>query len=129
MVRVAVGLVLLGVVSAFAVSCSSTTTESSGGETNWLATCTTDADCKGVASCLCGLCTKGCTDDTTCIGVGSSVCVRSSSPSFAAICGVNTVVAKGICADPTLAEGGADAAAHAFDGSVARPEHLEDGGT
>jgi hypothetical protein len=118
MVRVVLGLGLLGVVGAFAASC--TPAEPSIAEANWLAACDGDSDCKGVASCFCGVCTKECTGDATCIGVGTSVCVRSASPSLIAICGENTGVVSGICLEVSPFDAGTDGAGHLGDGSALR---------
>src|SRR5262245_38235026 len=49
-----------------------------GGETNWLATCSTDSDCS-VGSCLCNVCTISCAENAACSdGPPDSSCVAQS---------------------------------------------------
>ena len=57
--------------------------QSAGGETNWLAMCTSNAECVAGAECLCGVCTKECTDDTACNG---ATCTRSGTEAFLDAC-------------------------------------------
>jgi len=67
---------LLGVVGA----CTRQTMQRGGSETNWLAVCSTNADCD-VGRCFCGVCSATCDDAASCpAGSGLDVCAVKSSP-------------------------------------------------
>src|SRR5258706_5953642 len=63
---------LLGVAFALASACS---TELSNKNTNWLALCSSSADC-GDADCSCGICTKACEAEADCAG-SNATCAAS----------------------------------------------------
>jgi hypothetical protein len=90
---------LLGVLF-FAFSCERATSEPTGGETHFLARCSSSSSsCGSELSCLCGVCTLACTDRAACQGLPAAACVASSSglescaePESAGHCDVACVV-------------------------------------
>jgi hypothetical protein len=81
---------------ALHAGCSSRTVDGhTGGETNWLATCSDGTGCTGGATCLCGVCTVACDADAACSTVAGSACAKKGSDAFAAACG--TAAGAGVC--------------------------------
>jgi beta-glucanase (GH16 family) len=75
------------------------TTETGGGETNWLRACTTAADCHA-SDCVCGSCTRACSDSASCSeGPPGTTCAVAGSSALAAMCGASPLPA-GACLPP-----------------------------
>jgi beta-glucanase (GH16 family) len=75
------------------------TTETGGGETNWLRACTTPADCHS-SDCICGSCTLACSDSASCsAGPPGSTCAVTGSSALTAMCGAAPLPA-GACLPP-----------------------------
>lgn len=53
--------------------------------TNWLRTCSSDAEC-GELSCVCGRCSRSCTDDAACSAAPGYTCFRSTEEGPLASC-------------------------------------------
>lgn len=57
--------------------------EPTGGETHFLARCTSGSTCGGGLSCLCGVCTRACDARAECQSLSDAACVASSSEACA----------------------------------------------
>jgi len=68
-----------------------------GSNTNWLRVCTTDAECRSGASCLCGVCTAPCSD--TCSELPDATCAGPGSGNWRAVCGDAAAASEtdGVC--------------------------------
>ncbi len=89
--------IIVGIVLGVVAACADTSGGGGESETNWLKTCTTDADCT-VGSCLCGVCTKACTPGGSCTnGPPESECVASAS---ATECSGFSSPPSGVCLPP-----------------------------
>lgn len=88
---VACGAVWLG------SACSAQVSSGKGSETNWLAGCASDDDCR-VGRCVCGVCTLPCDSSSKCPG-GSQpdTCAVSGSSAFSALCGAPVTGTSGVC--------------------------------
>ena len=106
-------LPLLLAALAFPPACSA---ETSNKTTNWLVTCSTDADCGG-ASCICGICTESCTAADTCAASGG-LC----GDSFAATTQCSGQVNAGICMAACAQESDCDAGQTCVAGACVRRE-------
>ena len=76
------------------------TVRSTDGNTSWLETCTTSADCDGL-DCECGVCTRSCTTSTACT---DRTCAKPGSRAFEATCG-GGASRVGVCLPPCGAKG------------------------
>jgi O-glycosyl hydrolase len=68
-------------------------------QTNWLKSCTYDADC-GAYSCVCNVCTLPCSSDDACADAPGSVCVAADDPGAVAVCGGSSAPGSGMCLPP-----------------------------
>lgn len=94
--------IIVATVFGIFAACANT---SGGGEseTNWLKTCTTNADCS-VGSCLCNVCTIACTPGGSCAsGPPESECVASASANE---CSGVSDAPRGVCLAPREAGAG-----------------------
>jgi hypothetical protein len=69
-----------------ALACSKPSSESLGGESNWLRTCEVQSDC-GEGGCLCGVCTGVCSNDSDCERRGGGLCTSGEHAALARACG------------------------------------------
>lgn len=65
-------------------------------QTNWLKTCSADAEC-GSYSCVCNVCTLPCSTDDACRSAPGSVCVPADDPGAVAVCGGSAAPGSGMC--------------------------------
>src|SRR5262245_60513759 len=72
--------------------------DASNGQTHWMLTCDTDAEC-GTFDCLCGVCTSSCTDTPDCKQRSSELAVCSSAAALVAegACEAAEAPAEGLC--------------------------------
>ncbi len=84
---------VLGALAAPFAGCSGKVIGVSGGETNWLASCASDASCDSGQRCLCGVCTKECTDSSACSG---AICATQGTAVFASACADKPTL-SGVC--------------------------------
>ena len=84
-VRAWAALLWLGATSV--VGCTAPAGDAKGGsETNWLAQCTDDTDCK-VGTCLCGACNVECASSSECDGLPlPAACVTAGAAAYPASC-------------------------------------------
>ena len=114
-----VGWLTLGGVMAVlgSVQCGNTT-DTSGTETHWLASCSADADCGGLR-CLCGVCTEDCADDDACQAFAeTAVCAAGSATEFATECAADPNVCVR-ASDVTPGSGGSSTDGSSTDGGSA----------
>jgi hypothetical protein len=127
------------------VAACATNAEVGDGETHWLRVCSSDGDCRGSGSCICGLCTMACDDGTECVdGPPGSVCVPSGSVpecserlgaathvcalrcDEAGICPDELSCHDGVCGPPSMEVGDGGADAFASEASVDSGHNLAD---
>ncbi len=61
--------------------------EGLGGETHWLKSCSSDAECGGELSCVCRVCTEACSDDASCGEVDErAVCLAKQLTAYDGAC-------------------------------------------
>src|SRR5690349_3454220 len=87
--------VLIGVL----VACSSPRPQV-GGETHWLRSCWSDAECGGALACICGSCTRTCHEDDRCEGGRPAACYEQDSPLLLQRCAgtsPDVQAAAGVC--------------------------------
>jgi O-glycosyl hydrolase len=65
-------------------------------QTNWLKSCSLDADC-GAYSCVCNVCTLPCNTDDACAEAPGSECVGADDPGAVAVCGGSSAPGSGMC--------------------------------
>jgi O-glycosyl hydrolase len=65
-------------------------------QTNWLKSCSLDADC-GVFSCVCNVCTLPCSTNDACADAPGSECVGADDPGAVAVCGGSSAPGAGMC--------------------------------
>ena len=85
---------IVGLLAAcvLAAACAASERPLDNGQSHWLQSCETDADCNGL-SCLCGLCTTACREDSEC-GLhagGDAVCRSGDALPNAGSCGSDSV--------------------------------------
>ena len=82
----------------FTVSCFSSHSTKTEGETNWLRMCETQTDCGNELSCICGTCTKPCDIDRDCRGALTDLqCVSIERISGYSDCDTADSVDNGVC--------------------------------
>jgi hypothetical protein len=89
-------LALLALVGAGYGGCEPTTGPRTGGQTNWLRVCRSDADC-GDLECLCGACTRACSRATSCDDLPDTNCVRANDVGAVALCGGTPPPREALC--------------------------------
>lgn len=77
--------IVLGVCAAVVPAACATTSASSGSNSNWLAVCSSDADCTAPLECQCGVCTKACTTTKDCSAVSAKATCDGAA--ITTICG------------------------------------------
>jgi hypothetical protein len=88
-------------VVALGGGCASSVSSRSGSNSNWLESCSKDADCGGGFKCWCGTCTSPCTSSTDCTTLASgATCADSTTGS--GVCGgaVTTTACVLACTKP-----------------------------
>jgi hypothetical protein len=65
-------------------------------QTNWLKSCSLDADC-GAFSCICNVCTLSCSSNDACGSAPGSECVGADDPGAVAVCGGSSAPDSGMC--------------------------------
>jgi hypothetical protein len=65
-------------------------------QTNWLKSCSLDADC-GSFSCVCNVCTLSCSSNDACASAPGSECVGADDPGAIAVCGGSSAPGSGMC--------------------------------
>jgi O-glycosyl hydrolase len=79
------------------------TPQTTDSQTNWLKSCSYDAEC-GAYSCVCNVCTLPCGSDEACADAPGSVCVGADDPGAVAVCGGSPAPGAGMCL-PACGEG------------------------
>lgn len=81
MKRIGVVAVWVALGLAFGAGCGKAADVEFGGETHWLMSCDTDAECGSKLACLCGVCTLGCSDEGSCSELGTQARCLPPTPS------------------------------------------------
>lgn len=116
-------LVLFGLAGA----CGGVATQRGGSETNWLAICSTDANCTA-GHCLCGVCSATCDDAAGCpAGSGLDVCVVRSSPALGRLCVATRLPAAGVCLKGCGSGAACAAGFSCFDGACLPERSVSEG--
>ncbi len=90
--------------ATLAAACGSSGGPQTGGLTNWLRVCESDADC-GDLRCLCGACTRSCGDEEGCLGLSRASCVPAADEGAVALCAGSTPESFGMCLERCPEEG------------------------
>jgi hypothetical protein len=77
----------------------------SDSQTNWVRTCTHDADCSAPDTCRCGICTTGCSSSDDCTGSPApAACIEVTSAADGGRCRLSKNAPPGLCL-PTCTAG------------------------
>lgn len=88
----------VAVLAWLAVACGATDGPRTGGQTNWLRACESDAQCGSGLTCLCGACTKVCeASDASCAALPGASCVTADDSGAIAVCGGALPPVAGLC--------------------------------
>lgn len=100
---------LILLLSLVMTACGAKSHPQVGGETNWLARCSVDAEC-GQGSCLCGMCTNACESASDC-GEADAICESAAIEGGGMACAARLCLPRcasdGECGDGFVCAGGA----------------------